>query len=228
MKPATIHEDLDLQRGHLAAACRALYRLGWMPGTSGNVSIRSGEGVMITASGRSKGTMAPEDTVIVDPVDGRPLVGETERPSAETSIHLAVYRQVSGCGAVVHAHAPYSTALATLTGTGTGTGTGGSVGRVVFRELELAKGLGVAAPRLVEVPVFANWPDVSRIADDVTVCLRETSDVPPALLIDRHGVTTWGGDLDEARNRLECVEELSRLTLLTGAFGPAVAKETAR
>lgn len=222
MKPVTIHDDVELQRGHLAAACQSLYQLGWMPGTSGNVSVRSSEGVMITASGRSKGTMSREDTVIVDPVEGLPLVGETERPSAETSIHLAVYQQVSGCGAVIHAHAPYSTALATLTGTG------GSVGRVVFRELELAKGLGAADPRLVVIPVFANWPDVSYIAADVTRCLGETADLPPALLIDRHGVTTWGRDLDEARNRLECVEELSRLTLLTGAFGPGVAKETAR
>ncbi|MEV0374717.1 methylthioribulose 1-phosphate dehydratase [Streptomyces sp. NPDC050636] len=223
MKPVYIHEDAELQRGHLAAACRSLYERGWMPGTSGNVSIRAGEAVVITASSQSKGTMSHQDTVMVDPHEGLPLLGETEWPSAETSLHLAIYQQVPDCRAVVHAHAPYSTALAALTGHA------GSIGRAVFQELEPAKDLGVTDPHLVVVPVFTNWPDVSRIAGDVTAYLDESAaDVPPALLIDRHGATTWGRDIDEARNRLECIEELSHLTLLTGVFGPGVAKENAR
>jgi methylthioribulose-1-phosphate dehydratase len=214
--------DLAAQRADLAAVCRTLYGFGWMPGTSGNVSLRSGGSVVITASGRSKGTMAAGDTVVVDPEKGRPLAGETERPSAETFIHLAVYRQVPECGAVIHAHAPYSTALATLVGAE------GVVGTALFSRLELAKGLGVADPSEVAVPVFPNWPDVPRIGEDVAGYLARTADAPPVLLIDRHGVTSWGRSLEEARNRMECVEELSRLALLTGAFGPDVAKESAR
>ncbi|MFI5526706.1 methylthioribulose 1-phosphate dehydratase [Streptomyces platensis] len=223
MKPVYIGEDAELQRGHLAAACRDLYRRGWMPGTSGNISVRSGETVVITASGRSKGAMSRKDTVMVEPFEGLPLLGETEWPSAETSIHLALYQQLPNCGAVIHAHAPHSTAVAALTGTN------GSIGQVVFENMELAKGLGSVDPHLVAVPVFANWSDVSRIASDVTAYLDgSAADAPPVLLIDRHGVTAWGHNIDEARNRLECVEEMSRLTLLTGAFGAGVAKETAR
>ncbi|MGW3647943.1 class II aldolase/adducin family protein [Streptomyces sp. NPDC000878] len=181
-----------------------------MPGTSGNLSVRCGEAVVITASGRRKRTMSRNDTVLTDPFEGLPLTGETEWPSAETSIHLAVYRHVPDCGAVVHAHTPYATALATLWGAGE------PAGGVCFEELELAKGLGVSDPSRVVVPVFANWADVPRIAADVRSYLAESGPgVPPALLIDRHGVTVWGRDLDQARDRLECVEELSRLTLLT-------------
>ncbi|WP_051831747.1 class II aldolase/adducin family protein [Streptomyces violens] len=223
MKPVYIDEDAERQRALLSAACRALHERGWMPGTSGNVSVRSGEAVVITAGDQRRGTITHHNTVMVDPLEGLPLLGETEWPPAETPVHLAIYRQLPDCGAVVQAHAPYSTALATLIGSA------GSVGQAVFQELELAKGLGVPDPSLVGVPVFENWPDASRIAADVTAYLDESAAAaPPVLLIGRHGATTWGRDIDEARNRLECIEELSHLTLLTGAFGPGTAKECVR
>ncbi|MFJ9635701.1 methylthioribulose 1-phosphate dehydratase [Streptomyces sp. NPDC101178] len=210
MKPLFISEETETFRADLAATARSLYEQGWMPGTSGNLSVRSGEAVLITASGRSKRTLCEHDTVLVDPDGGSPLTGESEWPSAETSIHLAVYRGLSDASAVIHAHTPYATALATLAGTGEGGG------RVVFEELELAKGLGVADPLRVELPVLANWTDVQRIAADAAAHLDPMpSNLAPALLVERHGVTVWGATLDQARDRLECVEELSRLALLT-------------
>ncbi|MFE2425071.1 class II aldolase/adducin family protein [Streptomyces hokutonensis] len=213
MKPICISEDAEMQRSRLSAAGRSLSRRGWMPGTFGSLSLRSGEAVMITAEGQSRRTLSRRDTVMVDPFDGLPLSGETEWPPAEILLHLAIYRQVHDCRAVVHAHPPHATALATLTGRA------GFLGRAVFPELELAKALGASDPHLLAIPVFANLPEVSRIADELTAHLKEAAtDAPPALLIDRHGVVTWGRDLDEARNRLECLEELSHLTLLTGAF----------
>ncbi|MFI8998972.1 methylthioribulose 1-phosphate dehydratase [Streptomyces sp. NPDC053542] len=223
MNPLYLHEDAELQRPRLSAVCRSLHRRGWMPGTSGSVSIRAGEAIMITTRDQSKRTISRQDTVLVDPFQGLPLLGETEWPAAETSMHLAIYQQVPGCGAIVHAHAPYATVLATVTGTT------GFLGQAVFEGMELAKGLGVTDPHLVVVPIFTNWPDGSRIANDVSAYLdASAAGAPPALLIDRHGVTTWGPDLDEARNRLESIEELCRLTLLTSAFGAGVAKEHLR
>jgi methylthioribulose-1-phosphate dehydratase len=91
--PTHLAEDTETRRADLAAVCRRLYGNGWMPGTSGNVSVRSAAAVLISASGRGKGTMEAADTVLVDTVDGLPLPGESGRPSAETAIHLAVYRQ---------------------------------------------------------------------------------------------------------------------------------------
>ncbi|WP_371539987.1 class II aldolase/adducin family protein [Streptomyces sp. NBC_01023] len=223
MKPVCIREDAELQREHLSAVGRSLYRSGWMPGTFGSVSVRSGEAVMITADGLSKREMTHQDAVMVDPFKGLPLLGETEWPPAETPVHLALYRRLPGCGAVIHAHAPWSTALATRT-----RDTGGT-GQVVFEEMEMAKSLGVPDPRLVVLPVVPNNLDASLIADDVTAFLDEpTADTPPALLIDRNGIFSFGRDIDEARNRLECVEELSHLLMLTGADEPGMAKVNAR
>ncbi|WP_405755416.1 class II aldolase/adducin family protein [Streptomyces sp. NBC_01411] len=223
MKPVCISEDAELQREHLSAACQSLYRRGWMPGTFGSVSVRSGEAVMITAGDLSKRVMTDQDTVMVDPFKGLPLLGESEWPPAETPVHLALYRRLPGCGAVIHAHAPWSTALATRTAGADRTG------QVVFEEMEMAKSLDVPDPRLVVLPIVANHLDASLIADDVTALLDDpAADTPPALLIDRDGMFSFGRDIDEARNRLECVEELSHLSLLTGADEPGTAKVSAR
>ncbi|MEU6084922.1 S-methyl-5-thioribose-1-phosphate isomerase [Streptomyces sp. NPDC047108] len=204
----------------LARHTRELYARGWLPGTSGNLSMRlprPAGAALITGSGLDKGTMSAAGTVTVDadtgqathPVEGGP------RPSAETAIHAAVYRTVPEAGAVVHAHAPYSTAVATLAAEP------GGVGVLPVRDLELLKGLGPADSDGTALPVFTNWAAVDRIAREVAVHLAVTSDAPPALLIAGHGVTVWGLDLDQARNRLECVESLCHLLLLTRAVGGA-------
>ncbi|MEV5881242.1 methylthioribulose 1-phosphate dehydratase [Streptomyces sp. NPDC052020] len=216
MKPVSVAENTEMMRTDLARTCRRLYGQGWMPGTSGNVSVRSAKAVLVTATGRGKGTIGPADTVLVDPRGGSPLTGESEWPSAETAIHLAVYRACPEARAVVHSHAPYATALATVTG---------PARHVVFRDLELAKGLGVSDPAVLSVPVFANHADVREIAEEVGAHLSRPTETVPALFIDRHGVTVWGGDLEQANNRLECVEALCRLVLLTRRPGAVLAEE---
>ncbi len=163
--------------------------------------------ILITASGRDKGELTPADTVAVDAASGLPVRDDGPRPSAETSIHLAVYRRFPRCAAVVHAHSPYATALASREA-----GRGRSTVR--FDDFELIKGLGRTDGRLV-VPVLTNWPEVPRIAADAEDWFAgDPRHAGPVLLIAYHGATAWGTDLRQARNHLECLEELSRLTLL--------------
>ena len=196
----------------LAAFSRDLYARGWLPGTSGNLSVRLPDGygrALITGSGLDKGSLGPGDTLTVDIATSRatePVPAGT-RPSAETAIHTAVYRCVPEAGAVIHAHSPYATALACRTA---------AAGRLPLRDLELLKGLGLADPSATELPVFANRPEVDRIAREVADHLSDRPGAPPALLIADHGVTVWGRDLAQARNRLECVEAMCHLLLLTG------------
>jgi methylthioribose-1-phosphate isomerase/methylthioribulose-1-phosphate dehydratase len=191
----------------LASVAAQLYARGWMEGTAGNISVRlpGGDTALITASGLCKGSLTEHDVVEVGVEDARPVYPDAPRPSAETTIHTALYRLSAACGAVVHAHPPYATAVATMAAR-----TG--VTAVEFTELEIIKGLGVADPSSVAVPVFANHRDVPRIAADVTERLR--ADASPVLLIGAHGATTWGPTLDVARNRMECLEALCQLRLL--------------
>jgi methylthioribose-1-phosphate isomerase len=206
----------DRQPGEeLAVYCAQLYRRGWMPGTAGNLSLRlpgDDERALITASGRDKGEMSARDMVEIDAGTGAAHGEGTLRASAEVSIHAAIYRSAPA-GAVIHVHSPYATAVATRASAD------GTVAQVAVERFELLKGLGLADPSRTQLPVFPNWPDVPRIARDIETHLRTTAGAPPGVLIADHGITTWGADLAQARNRLECLEAICHLLLLTGA-GP--------
>ncbi|MET7468302.1 methylthioribulose 1-phosphate dehydratase [Micromonospora sp. NPDC005686] len=191
----------------LAETAAALYARGWLEGTAGNLSIRmpGGQTALITASGVSKGSITAADVVEVRIDDARPVNADAPRPSAETTIHAALYRLSAESQAVVHAHPPYATATAILAARR-------GADSVTFTDLEIIKGLGLADPSKVVVPVFDNHAQVPRIADDVLD--RIAADAPPVMLIGNHGATTWGPTLDIARNRMECLEAMCQLTLL--------------
>ena len=80
-------------------------------GTAGNVSVRSGDGMLITPSGMDYSELAPEDVVLIN-AEGHP--DGRRRPSSEWRFHLDIYRQRDDAQAVVHAHPPFATTLACL------------------------------------------------------------------------------------------------------------------
>lgn len=189
----------------------ALYRRSWMPGTAGNISVRDGDDrMLITGSGLSKGELTHRDVVPVRISDSASIEANGPRPSAETTIHTAVYR-ATGCGAVVHVHPPFATVVSARYGYGDG------LAMMSFRDYELIKGFGLADPSSCAVPVFPNWADVPRIAHDVEHHLTSQAAAPPVLLITGHGATSWGRDCAQARDRMECLEALCELVIYTGS-----------
>ncbi|MFF5034195.1 bifunctional S-methyl-5-thioribose-1-phosphate isomerase/methylthioribulose 1-phosphate dehydratase [Nocardia salmonicida] len=195
----------------IAATARQLYERGWMPGTAGNISVRVDPAdALVTASGLSKGELGEDDTVLVAIADTIARPGQSRKPSAETSIHTAVYR-TRPAGAVVHVHSPFATALAT-----TSARPGGAVTPLRISGFELLKGFGLTDPSTVVIPVFPNWPEVARIGADIDTYLSENPDAPPILFITGHGITTWGDTLAQARDRAECLEALCELIARTG------------
>jgi L-fuculose-phosphate aldolase len=96
------------ERLAVVAACSRLAGQGLVIGTAGNVSAAAGELVAITPTGAELGELAPEQVSVVDR-SGKLVDGELE-PTSELGLHLAVYERY-GAGAVVHTHAPVSTAL---------------------------------------------------------------------------------------------------------------------
>jgi len=91
----------------LAQACHRLAAAGLVVGPSGNVSVRTGERVSLTAKGVSLGAVTPDDVAVAD-LDGNVLAGA---PTSELELHLAIYRRYDA-GAIVHTHAPMATAVA--------------------------------------------------------------------------------------------------------------------
>ena len=185
----------------VADITRDLYARGWMAGTAGNISVRTGQTAIITGSGLSKGELTAHDMVSVTIADSQPVSG-TRRPSAETTIHTAIYR-ATGARAVVHVHPPHATAQSI-----------DAPDVLRFGGYELIKGLGTA--QTIDIPVFANHSDVSRIGANIERHLTEYPDAPPVLFIAGHGITAWGADLPQARDRAGCLEAICELVTLTG------------
>ncbi|WP_280247092.1 S-methyl-5-thioribose-1-phosphate isomerase [Nocardia abscessus] len=211
-----VHRSDRSHGAAIADVARELYRRGWMPGTAGNISVRTGATAVVTGSGLSKGELTERDMVSVRVADSAPVADHGRKPSAETMIHTAVYR-TRPAQAVVHIHPPFATALATRSAVP------GALGTLRITDYELIKGLGGGDPAVAEIPVFPNWPEVPRIGADIERYLLDHPDALPVLVIAGHGVTAWGENLAQARDRAECLEALCELVSRTGspaAFGP--------
>lgn len=96
-------------REQVAAASRRLAAEGLLIGTAGNVSVRAGDRVAITGTGVVLAECTADDVTVVS-LSGEVLEGDLV-PSTELGLHLGVY-DGTAAAAVVHTHAPYSTAVA--------------------------------------------------------------------------------------------------------------------
>lgn len=203
------------QRGALAAAGRALAAesarfagIGWMRGTSGNLSIvlnRDPLRLAVTVSGLDKGELTSSDVVVVDEF-GRAVPeqpGPDAIPSAEAELHARV-ASLSGAGAVVHVHA----LQAVLAGHWWPDG-------IELRDLEMLKGIGrLAHDETVTIPVVPNSQDMTALGDDVATVFDPGV---PAVVVARHGMYAWGRDVLQARHHTEIVEFLLQFTVATRA-----------
>lgn len=109
MSDSPIHSEL---RAQVAATALSLLTTGLVVNTSGNVSIRVGDEVIITPSGKDYDSLTVQDICIIT-IDGDWLDGEL-LPSSETPLHLAVYRSNAAIEAIVHTHSVHATAVSTL------------------------------------------------------------------------------------------------------------------
>ena len=95
----------------LIATARALQPAGLNKGTSGNVSVRDGDGFLITPTGLPYDTLVPDDIPRMA-LDGTPA--GRRQPSSEWRFHRDLYAARPEVGAVLHAHSPFAVSLACL------------------------------------------------------------------------------------------------------------------
>lgn len=77
-----VHSSAPLHpANHICELCRRFYDHGWVTGTGGGVSIRSGEHIYIAPSGVQKELMRPTDMFVMEAESGkylrRPAVGDS-------------------------------------------------------------------------------------------------------------------------------------------------------
>jgi methylthioribulose-1-phosphate dehydratase len=173
--------------------CRQFYALGWVTGTGGGVSVRSGGRLWVAASGVQKERMSPADVFVLDE-EARTLSapGAPLRISACLPLFLHAYR-LRGAGAIIHSHGMQAV-LATLI-----------FDRAVrVTHLEMMKGItGVGYHDEIVVPIIENTAHECDLADAMADAIRAHPSTY-AVLVRRHGVYVWGKDWIAAKTHAEC------------------------
>ncbi len=182
---------------------RIFWRRGWSVGTSSNYSVvvnRDPVQLLVTASGKDKGRLTREDFVLVD-ANGNPILDGQPRSSAETLLHC-VAAEDDNVGAVLHTHSVWSTVLSDRFA---------PQGGVLIEGFEMLKGLSnVTTHEHAEwLQIFDNTQDIPLLAKQVQAAMTSTENpLSHGYIIRRHGIYTWGQDLDEAYRQIEILEFL--------------------
>ncbi|AZQ38571.1 class II aldolase/adducin family protein [Streptomyces cyaneochromogenes] len=187
-------ESLEERRRAVAVACHRLAGEGLLIGTAGNVSVRDGDRVAVTATGAVLGRCTPEEVTVVGR-DGGVLAGSLE-PTSELELHLGIYERY-GAGAVVHTHSPQATALSLVLD---------ELPCVHYQQL----GLG-GSVRVAPFAVFGS----PELAEEVLAALEGRS----AALMANHGAVVYGPTLDKALENALLLEWACGLYLRAARIG---------
>lgn len=173
---------------------RSLFARGLTFGSSGNISVRVGDGWLMTPTNVRLGDLDPARLSRLDDA-GRHVDGDP--PTKETFLHLGMYRRRRTAGAVVHLHSTWSVAVSILADVDPDDALPPLTAYYVMR-----------VGRLPLVPYFrpgdpALGPAVEALAER-----------HHAVLLANHGPVVAGSDLDAAANAIEELEETAKLHLL--------------
>lgn len=183
----------------IAEAGRLLGAAGLTPGTTGNVSVRTADGILTSGTGTRLGALGDDDWSLVS-FDGEPVDGI--RPTKEASLHAGIYRRRADVGAVVHLHSPAALAVSCLDGLPVDEPIPAYTPYFVMR----VRGLGL---------VDYYRPGHADLAGAVELALAERD----AVLLRRHGLVTVGATLAEAVAAAEELESGCALHLALAGRG---------
>src|SRR6266436_7786454 len=181
-------------REAICAIGKSIFARGLTAGSSGNISVRTKEGWLMTPTNASLGRLDPARLSKLDP-EGRLVSGDP--PTKESFLHRVMYEERPTTGAVVHLHSTYSVAVSCLA------------------EIDPADVLPpitayyvMRVGRLPLVPYFR--PGDMALAEAV----RGFAGKHHAVLLANHGPVVAGSNLDAAVNAIEELEETAKLYLL--------------
>ena len=178
MKKKTIVDNI-IKTGAL------LYAKNYVYATNGNISVRDGKDIYITATGLCKGDLTQKDILMVDS-KGRTTRGT---PSIELHMHLGVYQNRKDVHAVILGH-PFFTNLIGIQPGALNLGALPNMGK-----------------HLKDVDFIPNIkPGSPELAKTVTEVMKKTSIV----VIHRYGTVVAGTSLCDACYKLERLEYLAK------------------
>ncbi len=196
-----VNERVDELRRELCEYGRRAAELGLVIGTSGNLSAREGDLVVVTPSGVALDRLRPEDCPVLD-LTGRVVDGGT-KPSSETPTHLALYEATSA-RAVVHTHSVFATVVAST-----------------MTELPPVHYNALLLGGTVRVAPYATY-GTPELARGVLAAIEGRQ----AALMASHGAVTIGNGLEQAFEATRLLEWLCEVYVRALGVGrPAVLTE---
>ncbi|MDY3809688.1 class II aldolase/adducin family protein [Desulfovibrio sp. PG-178-WT-4] len=198
-------EDTMAVLEEMRRVCRDAWRQGLLSGCNGNVSCRlpaphDGR-LCVTRSGAAKGRLTPEDCCLVDVRSGETLSGGPA--SSELGMHLALYRALPHCRAVLHSHPRHLLALSlVLRNPGD------------FLRLPLFEA-GVWRARLGFASALPPGSGILALAvADAALKIGAEKPGGAAVWMTGHGLCCWGPTLADALSISEELEHLAAVQLL--------------
>ena len=188
--------DREIRR-QLVRFSKWMYRRGFAPGTSGNLSVRvDADRILATPTGCSKFLLRPADMVVVD-LQGKLLSG-TRNVTSEIGMHLAVYHARSDVQAVLHAHPPIATG---------------------FASCGLALDAPICAELIMTLGSIPLAPYATTGTAEVGASLEPFLLGHDAILMANHGLVTYGKDLLDGFMKLETCEHFAQVCLTARQLG---------
>jgi len=181
-------------RDALCRLGRSLFERGLTHGSTGNLSIRTDMGFLMTPTGSSLGALDPARLAVLD-ATGVHVSGDP--PTKEALLHLAMYRERPRDRAVVHLHSTHSVAVSVLADADPAN---------VLPPLTAYYAMRIGTLPLV--PYFA--PGDVALADAVAGLASRHH----AMLLSNHGPVVSGASLDAAADAIEELEATAKLWLL--------------
>ena len=173
-------------RESIVAACLEMNRSGLNQGTSGNISVRWDDGLLITPTSLPYDRMTPDDVVFLG-LDGH--ARGANRPSSEWRFHRDIMAAKPEVGAIVHAHPIYSTIIA-----------------IMGKEIPpLHYMVAVAGGPTIPCAPYATF-GTEELSRHAVAALRHRA----ACLLEHHGLLATGPSLDKALWLAAEVETLAR------------------
>jgi len=183
-------------REAIALHGQSLYQRGYAHGSSGNISVRLPDGLLITPTNSCLGRLDPARISRVS-AEGRHVSGDP--PSKEAFLHLAMYQERASAGGIVHLHCTHCVALSCLKHADAANALPPITAYYVMR-----------IRKLPLIPYFR--PGDLALAQAVRIEAKRHH----AVLLANHGPVVAGKSLEDAVYNAEELEETAKLHLLLG------------
>ncbi|MGJ9372715.1 3-oxo-tetronate 4-phosphate decarboxylase [Nesterenkonia sp. CF4.4] len=179
-------------RESLVALGASLFARGFSVGSAGNISVRSGDGFLMTPTNSSLGRLDPQ---ALSELDAQWVHTAGPKPSKEVVMHQAMYQARPQAAAVVHLHSTYVTAISCL---------------------DEEQPIPPLTPYFImrlgrDVPTVPYYkPGSPAVLDDIVAAGQRG----PAVILANHGSIVAGSSLEDAVNAAEELEVSAQLAFL--------------